>query len=215
MNPQQRGTKAAAHYQEDPGGTKHRAALPAVRGERMRAGAISTRSSRSACAEADLFLRHDRKGRNGRAPDARQAAAGLLWSKQFYYYERDEWLRAIRRSPPPAAAVEGRNSDWEHSTTATSSRCRTRGSIPWYASWDLGVPHRGFCGDRSVFRQRATYSAAAGMVHASERADSGLRICVRRRESAGACVGGVACYKIGAARGSAIVRFSSAFFKSC
>jgi len=45
----------------------------------------------------------------------RQAFAGLLWSKQFYFYELEEWLDGDPAGPPvPANREHGRNADWRH-----------------------------------------------------------------------------------------------------
>ena len=45
----------------------------------------------------------------------RQALAGMLWSKQFYHYNVERWLRGDPAGPiPPAQRLEGRNSGWTH-----------------------------------------------------------------------------------------------------
>ena len=45
----------------------------------------------------------------------RQAFAGMLWSKQFYYYDVHDWLAGDPAGPPPPASRRsGRNADWEH-----------------------------------------------------------------------------------------------------
>src|SRR5262249_58400354 len=45
----------------------------------------------------------------------RQAFAGMLWSKQFYNYDVERWLRGDPgQPPPPAARRSGRNADWRH-----------------------------------------------------------------------------------------------------
>jgi hypothetical protein len=68
----------------------------------------------------------------------RQAFAGMLWSKQFYYYDVDEWLRGDpAQPPPPAERLGGRNSSWRHLNTAEIiSMCDTW-EYPWFAAWDL------------------------------------------------------------------------------
>lgn len=46
---------------------------------------------------------------------ARQAYAGLLCSKQFYYFSVYEWLKGDPHLPPPPASRRDiRNSDWMH-----------------------------------------------------------------------------------------------------
>ena len=56
---------------------------------------------------------------------ARQAYAGLLWSKQFYHYVVKDWLAGDPDQPPPPATATGRTY-----TRAMSSRCRTSGNTP-------------------------------------------------------------------------------------
>ena len=63
----------------------------------------------------------------------RQALAGMLWSKQYYYYDVERWLRRARRRPvrPERASQLGAQRRLvPHGQPATSSRCRTSGSTP-------------------------------------------------------------------------------------
>ena len=67
-----------------------------------------------------------------------QAFAGLLWSKQFYYYSVADWLEGDPAGPtPPAARREGRNSDWPHLFNRDVILMPDKWEYPWYASWDL------------------------------------------------------------------------------
>ena len=69
---------------------------------------------------------------------ARQAYAGLLWSKQFYHYAVDEWLEGDpAQPPPPALRLKGRNSDWGHLYNADVISMPDKWEYPWYAAWDL------------------------------------------------------------------------------
>src|SRR5207253_983137 len=75
-------------------------------------------------------------------PDApfvqRQAIAGMLWSKQFYYFDIPEWLNGDPLQPqPPAARRHGRNSDWPHLNNADIVAIPDKWEYPWYAAWDL------------------------------------------------------------------------------
>ncbi|HWZ89066.1 MAG TPA: glucosidase, partial [Polyangiaceae bacterium] len=75
-------------------------------------------------------------------PDARrvqrQAFAGMIWSKQFYYYDVPEWLTGDpTQPPPPAERKRGRNSDWKHLNNADIISMPDKWEYPWYASWDL------------------------------------------------------------------------------
>jgi hypothetical protein len=46
---------------------------------------------------------------------ARQAFAGMLWSKQYYHYVVNDWLEGDPGQPlPPQKRREGRNHDWTH-----------------------------------------------------------------------------------------------------
>jgi hypothetical protein len=68
----------------------------------------------------------------------RQAFAGMLWSKQFYYFDIAEWLRGDpAQPPPPAERVHGRNSAWEHLNTADIISMPDKWEYPWFAAWDL------------------------------------------------------------------------------
>jgi hypothetical protein len=68
----------------------------------------------------------------------RQAFAGMIWSKQFYYYDVPEWLNGDATQPaPPPARRRGRNSDWRHLNNADIISMPDKWEYPWYAAWDL------------------------------------------------------------------------------
>ena len=68
----------------------------------------------------------------------RQAFAGLLWSKQFYYYDVDMWLRGDPAGPPPPDShMFGRNNEWRHLNTYDVISMPDTWEYPWYAAWDL------------------------------------------------------------------------------
>jgi hypothetical protein len=69
---------------------------------------------------------------------ARQAAAGLLWSKQFYHYVVDAWLKGdADQPPPPPQRLEGRNADWHHLYCRDVISMPDKWEYPWFAAWDL------------------------------------------------------------------------------
>jgi hypothetical protein len=69
----------------------------------------------------------------------RQAFAGLLWSKQFYCYDVEEWLRGDPAGPPPPPQrADGRNSRWIHFNAADVLSMPDKWEYPWFAAWDLG-----------------------------------------------------------------------------
>jgi hypothetical protein len=66
----------------------------------------------------------------------RQALAGMLWSKQFYFYDVERWLAAhgsdrFRRREAP------RNDRWQHMLNANVISMPDKWEYPWYAAWDL------------------------------------------------------------------------------
>jgi Mannosylglycerate hydrolase MGH1-like glycoside hydrolase domain len=68
----------------------------------------------------------------------RQALAGLLWTKQFYFYIVEEWLKGDPASPPPPASRwDGRNARWRHLYNERVMSMPDSWEFPWYASWDL------------------------------------------------------------------------------
>jgi hypothetical protein len=78
----------------------------------------------------------------GETPDealvARQAYAGLLWTKQYYNYVVREWLEGDPASPlPPAERWHGRNVDWMHISNNDVISMPDKWEYPWYAAWDL------------------------------------------------------------------------------
>ena len=68
----------------------------------------------------------------------RQALAGMLWSKQFYRFDVQRWLRGDPTEPaPPATRRKGRDSDWTHLDNADVISMPDTWEYPWYAAWDL------------------------------------------------------------------------------
>ncbi len=66
----------------------------------------------------------------------RQALAGLLWSKQFFYYDVDKWLRGDPAGPQPPPQ-RSRNSGWRHLSNYDVIIMPDTWEYPWYAAWDL------------------------------------------------------------------------------
>ena len=69
---------------------------------------------------------------------ARQAYAGLLWSKQFYHFVVNDWLRGDAASPPPPESRRyGRNHEWTHLYNCDVISMPDKWEYPWFAAWDL------------------------------------------------------------------------------
>ena len=149
VNPEKRGTKAAAHYVLDVP-APHAVGAPAPH-PRLRpagrhpptttppfGGPFSTVLA-ARRREADEYyatvipasLGEDRRN------VMRQALAGMLWSKQFYDYDVDDWLAEQARSASRPRAQRGRNHDWSHMVSDDIISMPDKWEYPWYAAWDL------------------------------------------------------------------------------
>jgi hypothetical protein len=90
--------------------------------------------------EADAFYARRRppEQTEEEARVARQAYAGLLWSKQFYHYVVEHWLEGDpAQPPPPAAHKSGPNRDWRHLYNRDVISMPDKWEYPWYAAWDV------------------------------------------------------------------------------
>jgi hypothetical protein len=68
----------------------------------------------------------------------RQAYAGMIWSKQFFYLDIPQWLRGDpTQPPPPRERRHGRNHEWMHLNNADIVSMPDKWEYPWYAAWDL------------------------------------------------------------------------------
>ena len=142
VNPERIGTKAAAHFQMKLGpGESHGIRLRLLPGEEL----TKPFSDFDAIfdlrrAEADEF--HAARAPVGLSAEPaaiqRQALAGMLWSKQFYYYVVEHWLEGDPAQPaPPNERVGGRNAEWRHLYNERVMSMPDTWEYPWYAAWDL------------------------------------------------------------------------------
>jgi len=70
----------------------------------------------------------------------RQSLAGMLWSKQFYYFDVPQWLEGDPGQPePPPQRQRGRNREWTHLNNADVISMPDTWEYPWYAAWDLAL----------------------------------------------------------------------------
>ncbi len=66
----------------------------------------------------------------------RQALAGMLWSKQYYALDMEQWL--TEHGADPLAADTGlRNEDWRHLVAGDIISMPDKWEYPWFAAWDL------------------------------------------------------------------------------
>lgn len=67
----------------------------------------------------------------------RQAFAGLLWNKQFYYYNVPRWMKGDPGNvPPPPGHATSRNTEWLHIDNHEILSVPDKWEFPWYACWD-------------------------------------------------------------------------------
>jgi len=143
VNPEQVGSKAAAHYKLSLG-SGETAVI------RMRLADCDFKEKNAFDAfdetfalregEADEFYATVVPG--NLSADAqnvmRQGFAGMLWSKQFYHYVVKDWLRGDPDNPrPPKDRRKGRNHEWTHLYNADVISMPDKWEYPWYAAWDL------------------------------------------------------------------------------
>lgn len=144
INPAQTGTKAAPHYKlEIPGRGKSVIRL------RLTADSHAGKSPFGQEFDDTFAIRireADQFYASKCSPDlsaeerqvARQAYAGLLWSKQFYHYDVATWLKGDSAQPvPPVQRRRGRNHDWPHLFNRDVISMPDKWEYPWYAAWDL------------------------------------------------------------------------------
>jgi hypothetical protein len=148
VNPEKKGTKAAVHYSLtlEPGGsrtirlrltdqpTKGDANAPTEQFGRSFETVLKTRLQ-----EADEFYA-------GVIPASfdpdktlvmRQALAGMLWSKQFFFYDVGKWLKQHGIQPLKTNQPTVRNDRWGHMYNADVISMPDKWEYPWYAAWDL------------------------------------------------------------------------------
>ncbi len=144
VNPDRTGTKAAAHY---------RLVVPA-RGEMVVClrlapeqatqadpfGGDFTATFEARIREADQFFASTVPAALGKEERrvARQAYAGLLWSKQFYNFVVQEWLNGDPSQPaPPDGHRKVRNGDWPYLHSRDVLSVPDTWEYPWFAAWDM------------------------------------------------------------------------------
>ena len=141
VNPAQRGTKVAAHYPlAVAAGGSQTVRLRLSQAPHAAPFADFDQAVAQRRHEADEF--YDCLQEHLPSPDARnvqrQAFAGMLWSKQYYYYDMTQWLDGDPNFvAPPGERRQGRNSEWRHLYNADIISMPDKWEYPWYAAWDL------------------------------------------------------------------------------
>src|SRR5215469_2181194 len=141
VNPSKTGTKAAPHYvlEVPSGGSK----VVRLRLSDKRDGDAFAKFDQifaSRAAEATEF--YERITPKSLSDDERrvhrQALAGMLWSKQYYYFDLDRWLQEHDAHPLIGSHKRSvRNAEWSHMLNSDVISMPDKWEYPWYAAWDL------------------------------------------------------------------------------
>ncbi len=144
VNPEKQGTKMAAHYQATIGaGRSTVIRLRLTNGSPERKGKPFGKDFDELFAdrlrEADEFYRSvtPPSVSEDAANVMRQAIAGMLWSKQFFFFDGDNWLDEHHSNPLHTGYKNARNSEWFHMLNEDIISMPDKWEYPWYAAWDL------------------------------------------------------------------------------
>jgi hypothetical protein len=144
VNPGKQGTKVAADYRVtiDAGQTKVirlRLSKSSPDQKRETFGKQFDEIFTNRLREADEFYKSvtPPSVSEDAAKVMRQALAGMLWSKQFFFFDGDNWLDEHRSNPLHTGYRNARNSEWFHMLNQDIISMPDKWEYPWYAAWDL------------------------------------------------------------------------------
>src|SRR5215813_12242830 len=179
VNPAKMGTKAAALYRLNvPGGSSEvvRLRLSAKPSDDPFSNFDQIFALRF--AEANEF--YDRITPPALSEDEqrvhRQALAGMLWSKQYYYFDLDKWLQEHEAHPLVGENPRNvRNAEWFHMLNNDIISMPDKWEYPWYAAWDLAfhtlalsLVDFDFAKDQLLLMLRNLYAHPNGQIPAYE-----------------------------------------------
>jgi len=179
VNPDKRGTKAAAHYVLDvPAG---QAKVVRLRLSAKPAGDAFAKFNEILVARlADANEFYDRITPKNLSEDERrvhrQALAGMLWSKQYYFFDLDKWLLEHDAHPILGSGKrKSRNAEWFHMLNSDIISMPDKWEYPWYAAWDLAfhtlalsLVDFDFAKDQLLLMLRNLYAHPNGQIPAYE-----------------------------------------------
>ncbi|MBD1833365.1 glucosidase [Cyanobacteria bacterium FACHB-472] len=144
VNPNQIGTKVAANYLLNVGAGETKVIKLRLSDRADLAAPFDAQFERifqTRKREADEFYQRVASScslTEDRRNVQRQAFAGMLWNKQFYYYVVEEWLKGDPGELPPPEPRQGiRNHDWIHFFSDDIISMPDKWEYPWFAIWDL------------------------------------------------------------------------------
>jgi hypothetical protein len=144
VNPGKQGTKVAAHYRVNVGAGQTQVirlrlskTSPAQKGKPF--GKEFDEVFADRLREADEFYKSVTPPSlsEDAANVMRQAIAGMLWSKQFFFFDGDNWLDEHHSNPLHGGYRNARNSEWFHMLNKDVISMPDKWEYPWYAAWDL------------------------------------------------------------------------------
>jgi len=179
VNPSKSGTKAAALY---------RLVVPAGGGTVVRLRLSMRPPADSFSAFDEIFAKrfedanefYSRIAPPSLSEDERrvhrQALAGMLWSKQYYYFDLDKWLEEHQAHPMTGNIQHKiRNADWFHMLNSDVISMPDKWEYPWYAAWDLAfhtialsLVDFDFAKDQLLLMLRNLYAHPNGQIPAYE-----------------------------------------------
>ena len=180
VNPANVGTKVAAHHRATiaPGGsTTVRLRLTPSKPAAGDPFGDFDRTLAERLQEADDFYRTvtPPSVTPDQANVMRQALAGMLWSKQFYFFDGDKWLKEHHANPLQRGSRQFRNRDWYHMLNEHIISMPDKWEYPWYAAWDLAfhtlpiaIVDPDFAKDQMELMLRGVYLHPSGQMPAYE-----------------------------------------------
>ncbi len=144
VNPGKQGTKVAAHYQVNVGAgqtkvIRLRLSNSSADWKGKPFGKNFDEVFADRLREADEFYKSvtPPSVSDDAAAVMRQALAGMLWSKQFFFFDGDNWLDEHNSNPLHSGYRNARNSEWFHMLNRDIISMPDKWEYPWYAAWDL------------------------------------------------------------------------------
>jgi Glycosyl hydrolase family 63 C-terminal domain len=182
VNPGKKGTKVAAHYEiKVAGGQSEVIRLRLSSGSTDQKGKPFGKQFDQVFAdrlrEADEFYKSVTPPSVGAdaAKVMRQALAGMLWSKQFFFFDGDNWLDEHKSNPLHTGYRSSRNSEWFHMLNQDIISMPDKWEYPWYAAWDLAfhtvplaIVDPDFAKEQMELLLRAVYLHPSGQMPAYE-----------------------------------------------
>ncbi|MBS1700878.1 MAG: glucosidase [Armatimonadetes bacterium] len=176
VNPKQVGTKACGVIELElgPGESKDLYAYMACEGCALPDGEWSSIVEKRA-NEADEFYQSLALKEKQKSLILRRAIAGLLWSRQYYYFDWDRWAAGDDNQPAPPPGHATRNFGWKHLHAKDIILMPDGWEYPWFAAWDLAfhcvtasLVDPDFAKDQLLLLMREWYMHPNGQIPAYE-----------------------------------------------